>query len=210
MFYNSTNLGAFEADGSCNVNSSEVLFEVRFNRIVDYDADTGLTPVFKNNSDSLLTGETNLSEESLVFTAYEVTNYFKEGKFTQRLSGTLRNFDTAVNAPANIAEEQNEVADTQVVTPSGVNTAPTKVTSSPSSTGLRPVNDALALAEIEKAQKRAEDMLMGVRTLTPAESAAQARLLQAQNNSAPQVPPKPGSTVVSDDAGFPTDLTNVI
>ena len=210
LFYNSTNLGAFEADGSCNVNSSEVLFEVRFNRIVDYDADTGLTPVFKNNSDSLLTGETNLSEESLVFTAYEVTNYFKEGKFTQRLSGTLRNFDTAVNAPANIAEEQNEVADTQVVTPSGVNTAPTKVTSSPSSTGLRPVNDALALAEIEKAQKRAEDMLMGVRTLTPAESAAQARLLQAQNNSAPQVPPKPGSTVVSDDAGFPTDLTNVI
>ena len=29
------------------------------------------------------------------------------------------------------------------------------------------------------------------------------RLLQAQNNTAPNVPPKPGSTVVSDDAGYP-------
>lgn len=66
LFYNKTTLGSFEADGSVNSTASEVLFEIRFNKVSDYDMETGLTPVYKNNSDSLITGEENLAEEALV------------------------------------------------------------------------------------------------------------------------------------------------
>ena len=93
VFYNEDNLGAFEADGSVNVNSSEVLFEVRFNRANDYDLATGLTPSYKNNtSQGAISSDTNIAEERLVFAAYQITNFFKEGKFTQRIEGTLREF----------------------------------------------------------------------------------------------------------------------
>lgn len=93
VFYTQDNLGAFEADGSVNVNASEVLFEVRFNRANDYDLATGLTPSYKNNtSQGAISSDTNIAEERLVFAAYAITNFFKEGKFTQRIEGTLREF----------------------------------------------------------------------------------------------------------------------
>ena len=97
VFYNKDNLNAFEADGSLNVNSSEVLFEVRFNRANDYDLATGLTPSYKNNtSQGAISSDTNIAEERLVFAAYQITNFFKEGKFTQRIEGTLREFNDAL------------------------------------------------------------------------------------------------------------------
>ena len=111
LFYTTSNLSPFEPDGSMNANASEVLYEIRFNRVVDYDMATGLTPNFENNmAKSKITGETNLAQESLVFTCFEVLNSFKEGKFTQKLEGTIRTFDSAVDSPAKIAEQKNEVA----------------------------------------------------------------------------------------------------
>ena len=111
LFYTTSNLSPFEPDGSINANASEVLYEIRFNRVVDYDMATGLTPNFENNmAKSKITGETNLAQESLVFTCFEVLNSFKEGKFTQKLEGTIRTFDSAVDSPAKIAEQKNEVA----------------------------------------------------------------------------------------------------
>jgi hypothetical protein len=196
LFYNKSNLGAFEADGSMNVNASEVLFEIRFNRVVDYDAATGLTPVYKNNlNQSNITGETNLAEESLVFAAYEVTNYFKEGKFTQRLSGTLRNFDTAVNAPQNIAAQQNTVANTQLETPIGITTVPTKVNGSPASTGPLPVDGGLYAAQSSTiSNSPVNSQFYGYFK----DGQAAARLNDA---GAQSTPPKPGSNTISDDAG---------
>jgi len=94
VFYTTDNLGAFEPDGSLNVNSSEVLFEVRFNRSTDYDFATGLTPKYSSNANQgAISNNTNIAEERLVFAAYQITNFFKEGKFTQRIEGTLREFN---------------------------------------------------------------------------------------------------------------------
>ena len=113
LFYTSSNLAPFEKDGSANFQASEVLFEVRFNRTADYDMPTGLTPVYQNNTgQSAITGESNLPEESLVFTAIMVKSIFKQGKFTQTIQGTIRDFNTAVDSPeqkkaeSNVVEEQ--------------------------------------------------------------------------------------------------------
>jgi len=110
VFYSTSNLAPFEPDGSVNTGASEVLAEIRFNRVVDYDLATGLTPVFKNNmAQSNITGETNLAEEALVFNIIEVRNMFKAGKFTQTLKGTARDFDTAIDSPAMKKAEKNKI-----------------------------------------------------------------------------------------------------
>jgi hypothetical protein len=110
VFYSTSNLAPFEPDGSVNTGSSEVLAEIRFNRVIDYDLATGLTPVFKNNmAQSNITGETNLAEEALVFNIIEVRNMFKAGKFTQTLKGVARDFDTAIDSPAQKKAEKNKI-----------------------------------------------------------------------------------------------------
>jgi len=77
-----------------NTSASEVLFEMRFNAPTDFNPSTGLTPVYKGNTaKSQITGETNLPSESIVFSAMTVTSYFKQGKFTQKLTGSLRQFE---------------------------------------------------------------------------------------------------------------------
>ena len=113
LFYTESNLKPFERDGSCNMRASEVLFELRFNRPADYDLPTGLIPVTKNNiGASAITGEVNLPEESIVFMAQKITNKFQNGKFTQEILGTLRDFATAIDSPeqkkaeSNVVEEQ--------------------------------------------------------------------------------------------------------
>jgi hypothetical protein len=110
IFYNNVTLGSFEADGSVNSNSSEVLYEVRFNRVVDYDYATGLAPVFKENfKKSGITGETNIAQESIVFTGIEIFSYFQNGQFTQKLHGAVRTFETAVDSPAQKKAQSNIV-----------------------------------------------------------------------------------------------------
>jgi len=206
LFYTKSNLGAFEPDGSVNVNASEVLFEIRFNRVVDYDSATGLTPVYKNNTNqSNITGETNLAEESLVFAAYEVTNYFKEGKFTQRLSGTLRNFDTAVNAPQNVAAQQNQVANTQLQTPVGINTVPTKVNGSQASTGARPAPSAQQSSTVTGPPNTQGT---GIPAKRLDSAGVRQQFVDSEFEGLPPVPPKPGSNTQSDDAGRIRQLNN--
>lgn len=93
VFYLDRDLNPFKRDGSVNSAASEVLFEIRFNAPTDYNPSTGLTPVYKGNTaQSQITGETNLPSESIVFAALTVDSYFKQGKFTQRLQGNLREF----------------------------------------------------------------------------------------------------------------------
>ena len=111
VFYTEDNLAPFEPDGSLNVNASEVLFEVRFNRANDYDLATGLTPKYKENIDQgAINNNTNVAEERLVFAAYSITNMFKAGKFTQRIQGTLREFtadDLAFNQGVSVPRTNN-------------------------------------------------------------------------------------------------------
>ena len=50
-----------------------MLFEIRFNRVVDYNMATGETPVNANNMDSKILGELNLAAESQVYAAIKST-----------------------------------------------------------------------------------------------------------------------------------------
>jgi len=109
LFYNTHSLDAFEPDGSVNANAAEVLFEVRFNRVTDYDMATGETPVNRNNVDSEITGEKNLAQESAVYCLISVVNKFAKGKFTQELNGVIREFGSAINSPKQKQIEKNVV-----------------------------------------------------------------------------------------------------
>jgi hypothetical protein len=91
-FYNLTvDLKPFMPDGSVNTDASEVLYEVRFNPVTDYNITTGLAEVNANNTAySQATGENNLASQSIVYAAQTVTSNFRNGRFTQRIAGTLR------------------------------------------------------------------------------------------------------------------------
>ena len=106
VFYNRTvDLRPFMPDGSLNFDGSEVLFELRFNPVVDYDLKTGLTPVYENNikTDSV-TGEVNIPQENIVWAATTVTSIFQEGAFTQQLNGVYRDFAASVNPPSGASD----------------------------------------------------------------------------------------------------------
>ena len=108
LVYNrSVTLAPFLPDGGVNYDGSEVLFELRFNPVQDYNLKTGLSDVYENNREVVIEGpdgkisEANVAQESLVWCATTVTSDFSEGRFTQRLSGVYRDFASAKNAPAN-------------------------------------------------------------------------------------------------------------
>jgi hypothetical protein len=80
-------------DGSVNFDASEILYELRFNTVTDYNLSDGLAKVYKDNyAQSLITGESNLPVESIVWAAAEVQSVLKQGKFTQRIKGTIMDF----------------------------------------------------------------------------------------------------------------------
>lgn len=93
VFYLSPTYDAFLADGSVNSGASEVLYEIRFNTPTDFNLSTGLTPTYQNNTSfSSATGSYNVPSQSIVYGANIVKSYFKGGKFTQKISGTIKEF----------------------------------------------------------------------------------------------------------------------
>jgi hypothetical protein len=241
LFYTESNLKPFERDGSCNMRASEVLFELRFNRPADYDLPTGLIPVTKNNiGASAITGEVNLPEESIVFMAQKITNKFQNGKFTQEILGTLRDFATAIDSPeqkkaeSNIVEEQpgldafggagETVRPTKKpavpvgtrppdaigpIAPTGVNRPPDYISGAGRPSGLKPtVNQGSKItpyssATVNNATTRriAESGINGDVDYTGS------TIDTDTDNWQPPVQPKPGSKVVSDDAGSRTGFS---
>jgi len=113
LVYNrSISLAPFLPDGGVNYDSSEVLFEIRFNPVQDYNLETGLSDVYENNrevriqdSSGGIISETNVAQESLVFQAITVTSNFADGQFTQQLKGVYRPLNSAKNAPVNAQAE---------------------------------------------------------------------------------------------------------
>lgn len=95
LYNEKINLSPFAEDGSVNYDASEVLYEIRFNPAQDYDLQTGLMPVYENNTVKNTVGETNVAQESMVFSAYKVINNFNKGQFSQELFGTIREFEGA-------------------------------------------------------------------------------------------------------------------
>jgi hypothetical protein len=112
LYNRSVGLGPFSPDGSVNYDSSEVLFELRFNPVQDYDLATGLSNVYENNREVTLRSkngdvtESNVAQESLVWSATTVTSMFKDGQFTQRIQGLYRDFNSSKNAPVNPQQRQ--------------------------------------------------------------------------------------------------------
>jgi hypothetical protein len=241
LFYTESNLKPFERDGSCNMRASEVLFELRFNRPADYDLPTGLIPVTKNNiGASAITGEVNLPEESIVFMAQKITNKFQNGKFTQEILGTLRDFATAIDSPEQKKAESNIVEEVPgldafggagetvrptkkpavpvgtrppdaigPIAPTGVNRPPDYISGAGRPSGLKPtVNQGSKItpyssATVNNATTRriAESGINGDVDYTGS------TIDTDTDNWQPPVQPKPGSKVVSDDAGSRTGFS---
>jgi hypothetical protein len=93
------NFNPFNADGGINFDSQEVVFDISFNRPVDYDFNTGIMDVNARNTQA---GE---PQENLTYTAIKCKNFFSRGRFEQELEGRLLiefdqgNQQTAVNRP---------------------------------------------------------------------------------------------------------------
>lgn len=116
------NTDAFNQDGTINFNSKMVLFDVSWNRPVDYDFNTGIAPVTAQNVSSAGGGLT-LPKENQTYIAIQVVSYFQKGRFTQELIGalltgvgdatTVRN-NTAGASPGTVPLSPGEAAAAQV------------------------------------------------------------------------------------------------
>jgi len=90
----------FLPDGTINFESQQILFEVGYNTVKDYDLLTGLMDPDRGNLSALSQIDTKTRGPSptrinRVYTAKTATSYFKKGKFTQLIKGKLKDFYTA-------------------------------------------------------------------------------------------------------------------
>jgi hypothetical protein len=200
-FYNvAVDLKPFMPDGSVNTDASEVLYEIRFNPVADYNITTGLAEVNANNTAySQATGENNLSSQSIVYAAQTVISNFKGGRFTQRISGTVRPLINPADITAAALGKQpgSTVAQVERSTGSGTET-------SSGSTANRSGNAVGA--------PQATNTIPAPVYTDPFGSSDAQAIIDAAAGGSPGAPtgigfgqastprPKPGTTVVSDDA----------
>jgi hypothetical protein len=96
----------FLADGTINYDSQQILFEIGYNTVKDYNIYTGLSEIDRGklNTTEQLDQSTrghSPTKVNRVYIAQEVHSYFKKGKFTQLLKGKLRIYYT----PKELAEQ---------------------------------------------------------------------------------------------------------
>jgi hypothetical protein len=169
-------------DGSVNADASEILYELRFNPVADYDISTGLAQVNANNTAySQSTGERNLPSESSVFSAHTIWSYFKGGKFTQRLAGNIKNFDLSKSVAPYL---QQQAAAGSRFGQADVRRVDNEIAARDASQSTDTVPATPSLLELEFGGTDALGNATGV---------------------ASETPPKAGSTTVSDDAAEPTN-----
>ena len=204
IFYNDPNniyLDNYMPDGSINYDSRESLYAIRFNPVSDYNAQTGLTPFFYDATET--TGLSNTALERLIFTAVRVTNTFRNGAFTQKLKGFFRYFEDAEIDYDDLEDATDfTTADTQ-------NTLPTSPTAAPvgSSTALAVPTESRQLKpngstsnwNVNKQLPFRDVQING--TLTRVYGTEEDLNRYYQYAGAQATVPKPGSTVVDDDAG---------
>jgi len=106
IFETTTGSNGFLNDGTIDFDSSQVFFELAWQRPEDYNLTTGLADPYSvtekkyNNRESL---------QSNVYQAFKVVNEFRQGKFEQELHGTLYFFPKpdGTNAVAGATVEQS-------------------------------------------------------------------------------------------------------
>lgn len=126
------NYGPFLADGTINSESQEALFEVSFNKPVDYNLNTGLMdPGSQNYNANRSIGRAGDAKHSYVYKAVKVVSNFSKGRFTQDLEGVLVTFPVPDNLAQQVAErnadenrqaENSNVGTSRTRTMSGENT----------------------------------------------------------------------------------------
>jgi hypothetical protein len=86
---NNFNFSAFLPDGTINVDSQQVLFEILINTPSDYDLNTGLIDP-NDQSVTFQSGrQPGAAKQSYVYIANTCVSQFVRGKFTQTITGTL-------------------------------------------------------------------------------------------------------------------------
>lgn len=122
VFYNRGNYyKPFMPDGTVNYDASEVLYEIRFNPVTDYNLVDGLAAVNANNlAYGQASGQLNLPQQSTVFAAMVVKSMFRQGRFTQRLQGNIKYFNPtkASVSQMELARQQAAIAVSQKPTAS--------------------------------------------------------------------------------------------
>jgi hypothetical protein len=94
----------FLPDGTINFDSSQVLFEIAWQRPEDYDLGTGLADPY-----SQFGGTDRQPLQSFVYQARKCTSEFRQGKFEQTIEGSLYNFpiteqrNTSASQPASVS-----------------------------------------------------------------------------------------------------------
>ena len=115
------NFKGFNADGTINFDSQQILFEVLFNTPTDYNLNTGLmdpnVPASTSNSNGTAAANAGAQpgglRKSFIFLATTVTSEFVKGKFTQTLKGSkINNFNNQASKAGNVARPAAKAAAT--------------------------------------------------------------------------------------------------
>jgi hypothetical protein len=89
------NYNPYLPDGTINVESEEILFEIAWNKPVDYSLETGLMEPGQRRygANSLVTDTgSKQTTQSYIYKAVTVSSTFSKGKFTQQLEGVRVQF----------------------------------------------------------------------------------------------------------------------
>lgn len=162
----------FNADGTINFDAQQIMFEVNWNRPVDYDPATGLADPNSNK---------NYKTISRVYTAKDVTSDFRQGKFEQTITGLLFNLPKpdGSNKASTAPKTKPASTDRAVATPAEVNNLPFVNTAGGAAVGVSP-----------NLVGSNRPIIPGTLRAKRAENAAAA----AANNGAKPVPPLPELT----------------
>lgn len=184
VFYKGIDLRPFVQDGSVNYDASEVLFEINFNPVTDYDLSTGLMDSLRQNTNP--GGAFSARPQKDVFRTTEVHSFFRQGRFTQQLKGLVCTFDE-LNRSA--VPTNNNVGSSGAVASSGTRTPTAAVPDFEIQSG----NNGLLDLELGTADT-------GAINYKPVGLARVLDRQRALDRAISTPAPKPGTTVVSDDA----------
>ena len=106
----------FLPDGTINFDSSQVMFEIAWQRPEDYNINTGLADPYSG----AYSGNENLARQAIqsyVYMARKCTSEFRQGKFEQTIEGSLYNFpvpqqqNTATTQSASVSADTSGAAE---------------------------------------------------------------------------------------------------
>lgn len=108
---NNFNFGGFLSDGTINMDSQQILFEVAWQRPQDYDLNTGLSDPYANTNGAREPIQSN------VYYAKKVISEFRQGKFEQTIEGSLYSWpipsgqNTPATKPVSVSVNSSGVSD---------------------------------------------------------------------------------------------------